>query len=176
MNEDPAGYEIHPGLLDSVLQSTVAFAVGLPGSEAAEQRALGIPFAASRLAFPGRPVPGRELWGHVRATRQDRESDDLLHIDAADLHLFYPGGATVLAVEGFRFRRAPRALLQRSLRESTVHAYTLSWTPRRPAADAAEAVAEHRRHVAVIDRDGGSAGLRRALESTGHRVTAAAAA
>ncbi|GAA4520927.1 hypothetical protein GCM10023191_098530 [Actinoallomurus oryzae] len=175
MNEDPAGYEIHPGLLDSVLQSTVAFAVGLPGSEAAEQGALGIPFAAARLAFPGRPVPGRELWGHVRATRQDRESDDLLHIDAADLHLFYPGGATVLAVEGFRFRRAPRALLQRSLRESTVHAYTLSWTPRRPAADAAEAVAGHRRHVAVIDRDGGSAGLRRALESTGHRVTAAAA-
>ncbi|MEU5987410.1 SDR family NAD(P)-dependent oxidoreductase [Spirillospora sp. NPDC047418] len=166
-SEDPAGYEIHPGLLDSVLQSTVAFAVGLPGGDPAEQPALGIPFAAARLAFPGRPVPGRELWGHVRATRRDRGSADLAHVEAADLHLFYRGGATVLAVDGFRFRRAPRALLERSLRESADHAYTLTWAEREaPAADAAE----QRWHVAVTDPDGRTAGLRAELESLGHRV------
>ncbi|MEU8382597.1 type I polyketide synthase [Streptosporangium sp. NPDC048865] len=168
MNENPASYEIHPGLLDSVLQSAVTFAVGLPGEDATEQTALGIPFAAARLAFPGRPVPGRELWGHVRATRRhDGGAGDLLHIEAADLHVFYPGGGTVLAVEGFRFRQAPRALLQRSLREGGDLAYALSWVEQEPAA---EGTVTRMWRIAVVGADH-VPGLPEELESLGHQVT-----
>jgi acyl transferase domain-containing protein/acyl carrier protein len=169
MNEDPADYEIHPGLLDSCLQSTVTFSVGPREDAEGEQPALAIPFAAARLSFPGRPVPGRELWGHVRALRHEPLPGGLLHVEAADLHLFYGSGATVLAVDGFRLRRAPRALLQRSLRE-TGHAYELGWADQEaPAAG----VHTRHRHIAVAGADGA---LGRALagefEALGHRVTA----
>ncbi|WP_030544298.1 type I polyketide synthase [Streptomyces albus] len=131
MNESPDGYEIHPGLLDSCLQSAVAFAV--TGDPVSEEDGLAIPFAIARLSFPRRPVPGRELWGHVRAVREDGPDDGLLQVKSADLRLFDSGGATVLAVDDFRFRRAPRALLQRSLRESALHTYALAWTAQKPA-------------------------------------------
>ncbi|PVE13694.1 hypothetical protein Y717_09860, partial [Streptomyces scopuliridis RB72] len=131
MNESPDGYEIHPGLLDSCLQSAVAFAV--TGDRVTEEDGLAIPFSIARLSFPRRPVPGRELWGHVRAVREAGPDDGLLQVKSADLHMFDGSGATVLAVDDFRFRRAPRALLQRSLREGALHTYDLTWTAQKPA-------------------------------------------
>jgi acyl transferase domain-containing protein/acyl carrier protein len=175
MNEDPADYEIHPGLLDSCLQSAVLFAVGGPGGDAAaEAEQLAIPFAAARLAFPGRPAPGRELWGHVRAVRQ-RRSGDFGQVESADLHLFDAAGTTVLTVDGFRFRPAPRALLQRSLRRGVSHAYDLSWVPDRSARGEASAPdrAGDGLHVALLGA-GEHTGrtVHAALTELGHRVVA----
>ncbi|MFF8958399.1 SDR family NAD(P)-dependent oxidoreductase [Streptomyces sp. NPDC014894] len=169
MNESPDGYAIHPGLLDSLLQSTVAFAVAAAGpGEAAEEPALAIPFAADRVAFAGRPRRGARLWGHVRAVRSDRDSADFLAVDSADLRLFDDDGATVLAVDRFRFRRAPRSLLERSLRERVRHAHELRTEP-----VAAPAPHPGGRRIAVAGAESPPVRtLVAALERLGHRVTA----
>ncbi|GCD39307.1 polyketide synthase [Streptomyces chrestomyceticus JCM 4735] len=165
MNEDPAGYEIHPGLLDSCLQSTVVFAVGGDAAEAAE---LSIPFAAARLEFPGRPGRAAELWGHVRAVRR-RRTGDFQQVESADLHLFDAAGSTVLAVDGFRFRSAPRALLERSLRQGVRHAYELTWAAEEAVPE--EAAAGLTVGVLGAEEDAGSA-LCAALTGLGHHVVA----
>jgi acyl transferase domain-containing protein/acyl carrier protein len=171
MNEDPAGYEIHPGLLDSCLQSTVTFSVGPPDEAGVgEQPALAIPFAAATLSFPGRPVPGRELWGHVRAVRHEPLPGGLLHVESADLHMFYGSGATVLAVDGFRLRRAPRALLRQSLRETSRHAYELGWAEQEPQSGS---VRREHRHIVLAGIDGAvGQAVREEFEALGHRVSA----
>ncbi|MFI7576083.1 SDR family NAD(P)-dependent oxidoreductase [Micromonospora sp. NPDC049497] len=135
MNEDPAGWAIHPGLLDSCLQSTVAFGVDPDGTDdvvEAGRAGLAIPFAAARLTLARRPEPAAELWGHVRARRATNRPDGTRLVDEADLHLFDGHGRTVLAVDGFRIRYAPRDLLERSLRDSAVHVHELAWTVPEP--------------------------------------------
>jgi acyl transferase domain-containing protein/acyl carrier protein len=169
--EDPASYEIHPGLLDSLLQSAVVFAVPSGREDEPEQESgLAIPFALARVAFPGRPRPGSTLWGHVVATRRTADGDGLLQVESADLHLFDDAGGTVLAVEDFRFRRAPRDVLETSLRAALPHAYDLVWqdTP------ALLAAAGRTLRIALLG-EGGPCGraLRDALLARGHRVTAA---
>ncbi|SNS68614.1 Acyl transferase domain-containing protein [Actinomadura meyerae] len=164
MNEDPADYQIHPGLLDSCLQSSVTFAVG-EGEEVREADHLPIPFAAGRVAFPGRPAPGSGLWGHVRAVRDRRPSEGLMQVRTADVHLFDDAGATVLAVDGFRFRPAPRPLLESSLRGDAWHAYELrwdEWEPRLPEAGRLE--------IGVLGGDGAAPAVEAELEQRGHRV------
>ncbi|MFJ8577834.1 SDR family NAD(P)-dependent oxidoreductase [Micromonospora sp. NPDC093277] len=133
MNEDPAGWIIHPGLLDSCLQSTVTFGVAphLADGTAADagRSGLAIPFAAARLTLARRPEHAGELWGHVRARHATTAPDGGRQVHEADLHLFDGRGRTVLAVDGFRIRHAPRELLERSLRDTPVHVHELAWTP-----------------------------------------------
>ncbi|TDT42694.1 acyl transferase domain-containing protein [Streptomyces sp. BK208] len=168
MNEDPTGYEIHPGLLDSCLQSAVVFAVD--GATAAQAEQLSIPFAAARLAFPGRPGRSGPLWGHVRAVRRGTGTG-FQQVEAVDLHLYDGAGSTVLAVEDFRFRPAPRALLERSLRQGVRHAYALTWVPdERVPEGAARALT-----VSVLGAEGDTGRLLcDAFTAQGHRVLAAA--
>ncbi|MCX4849542.1 type I polyketide synthase [Streptomyces sp. NBC_00893] len=165
MNEPAAHYEIHPGLLDSCLQSTVGFAVGLqdPG-QVAEETSLAIPFAAARVSLPGRPVPGGELWGHVRAVRE--AAADFSQVASADLRLCDEEGTTVLAVDGFRFRRAPRELLHRSLRETVRHAYAWEWTERPAPVDVACAL-----RVTVLGTGDAARAVREAFAAAGHHVS-----
>ncbi|MEU8872215.1 SDR family NAD(P)-dependent oxidoreductase [Streptomyces javensis] len=172
MNEPAARYEIHPGLLDSCLQSTVGFAVGLRDPEGVgEETSLAIPFAADRLAFPGRPVSGRELWGHVRAEREGSDRAGLSQVSSADLRLFDGEGTIVLAVDGFRFRRAPRELLQRSLRERVRHAYEWQWSERATAASAELPQAARGRSVTVLGTGPTARALHRAFERLGHHLS-----
>ncbi|MGW1143011.1 polyketide synthase dehydratase domain-containing protein, partial [Streptomyces zhihengii] len=167
MNESPDGWEIHPGLLDSCLQSAVAFAV--TGDEVSEDDGLAIPFAVARLSFPRRPVPGQELWGHVRAVVEEGADDGLLQVKAADLHMFDGSGATVLAVDDFRFRRAPRAVLERSLREGAPHTYDLKWTPQHaPAGD--DTVSRPLRIALLGSTTPAGRALATALAAQGHQV------
>ncbi|MFE7001441.1 SDR family NAD(P)-dependent oxidoreductase [Streptomyces griseus] len=168
MNEPAARYEIHPGLLDSCLQSTVAFAVGhTDPDQVGEEASLAIPFAAARLSFPGRPVPGGELWGHVRAVRDATGPADFSQVTSADLRLCDDDGTTVLAVDRFRFRRAPRDLLQRSLRENVRHAYTWEWAERTPpaAADPASPL-----RVTVLGTGDTARAVHEAFAHLGHQV------
>ncbi|MEU6957461.1 SDR family NAD(P)-dependent oxidoreductase [Streptomyces sp. NPDC045714] len=168
MNEPADRYEIHPGLLDSCLQSTVSFAVGLTDpDQVGEEVSLAIPFAAARLSFPGRPVSGGELWGHVRAVREATGPADFSQVSSADLRLCDDDGTTVLAVDGFRFRRAPRDLLQRSLRENVRHAYTWEWAER--AAPAAEDPARHLR-VTVLGTGDTARSVHEGFARLGHQV------
>ena len=168
MSESPSGYQIHPGLLDSCLQSAVTFAVPAAGQEVAEETALAIPFAIGRLSFPGRPGAGRELWGHIRAARHDRSADGLMQVESADIRLYDANGAPVLVADGFRFRRAPRTLLERSLRDGPRHAYELTWHSR-PAAPAGPA-----RRIALLGAatPAGRA-LAAACTAAGHTITPA---
>ncbi|TXS51894.1 SDR family NAD(P)-dependent oxidoreductase [Streptomyces sp. t39] len=170
MNESPDGWEIHPGLLDSCLQSAVAFAV--TGDEVSEDDGLAIPFAVARLSFPRRPVPGQELWGHVRAVVEDGTDDGLLQVKAADLHMFDGSGATVLAVDDFRFRRAPRAVLERSLRDGAAHTYRLAWTPQHAPA-AVDGTAARALRIALLgETTPAGRALHTALAAQGHLVDA----
>ncbi|MFE9422259.1 SDR family NAD(P)-dependent oxidoreductase [Kitasatospora sp. NPDC006697] len=130
--DDPAAYELYPGLIDSCFQSIAGFMVDEVADEAPS---LAIPFAAARLAFPGRPEAGGELWGHVRVTGADPLPNGRLRVETADLHMFTGTGATVFAADRFRVRHAPKAVLEQSLRGGTPHAYQPVWTerPARPA-------------------------------------------
>ncbi|MFE2060292.1 SDR family NAD(P)-dependent oxidoreductase [Streptomyces sp. NPDC059446] len=170
MNEDPADYQIHPGLLDSCLQSSVTFAVHEDDPEPQDQeQALVIPFAAARVSFPGRPVPGRPLWGHVRAVMRDLPDGGFHQVDTADLHIFDGSGATVLAMDGFRFRLASRAVLRSSLRHGTRHAYELAWADSSPAPTGA-AARTLRIAVAGADTQAGRE-VFKAGEDLGHLMT-----
>ncbi|MDJ0463793.1 type I polyketide synthase [Streptomyces sp. H27-C3] len=174
MNEDPAGYQIHPGLFDSLLQSSVSFAVHEEDPEPQDQEdALVIPFAAARVSFPGRPVPGRPLWGHVHAALREVPEAGFHQVDTADLQIFDEDGTTILAMDGFRFRLASKALLQSSLRQGTWHAYSLTWADRPEPAAASGRDRTH--HIAVVGADT-SAGreVYKAGEELGHRMTALA--
>ncbi|MGW6599927.1 SDR family NAD(P)-dependent oxidoreductase [Streptomyces sp. NPDC055036] len=168
MNESPDGYEIHPGLLDSCLQSAVAFAV--TGERVTEEDGLAIPFSIARLSFPRRPVPGQELWGHVRAVREAGPDDGLLQVRSADLRMFDSSGATVLAVDDFRFRRAPRDLLQRSLREGVLHTYDLTWTVRKPATASVTGPVRSRRIALLGAGTELGRAVREACAAHGHEV------
>ncbi|MER7974897.1 SDR family NAD(P)-dependent oxidoreductase, partial [Streptomyces sp. NPDC096080] len=125
MSEPAEEYAIHPGLLDSCLQSSVCFAVHDDAEPAHEEPALVIPFAAARVAFPGGSAAGRSLWGHVRADLRPAAGTGFHQVERADLHLFDDSGATVLAMDGFRFRLASRSVLRASLRRSTPHTWDL---------------------------------------------------
>ena len=124
--DDPAAYEIYPGLIDSCFQSIVGFMVD---DEAGESPSLAIPFAAAKLSFPGRPEAGVELYGHVRVLKTQVLDNGRRQIELADLHMFTGNGASVLIAERFRVRQASRAVLENSLRGASPMAYELGWVP-----------------------------------------------
>jgi acyl transferase domain-containing protein/acyl carrier protein len=123
--DDPNDYEIYPGLIDACFQSIAGFMVDDVASEAPS---LAVPFAAKRLSFHRRPVAERTLWGHVRVQRAEPLPRDRLQVEVADLHLFDDHAESLLVVDEFRVRHAPRELLQRSLRRGKENAYELTWT------------------------------------------------
>jgi acyl transferase domain-containing protein/acyl-CoA synthetase (AMP-forming)/AMP-acid ligase II/acyl carrier protein/phospholipid N-methyltransferase len=123
---DP-GFQLHPGLIDSLLQpSLMVLAMG-EGDETY------VPFALEAFRFHRRPA-AFPLWGH--AVRRAGEGAD----EVADIVVFDDGGNCVAEVEGFEFRRADKTLL---LRPDSLHdaLYDIAWReiPARPQADAAAA-------------------------------------
>ncbi|GAA1955225.1 type I polyketide synthase [Kitasatospora viridis] len=166
--DDPADYEVYPGLIDSCFQSIAGFMVD---DEAAEAPSLAIPFAAARLAFPGRPEGGGELWGHVRVTKAEPLPHGRSRVETADLHLFTGAGTTVFTADGFRVRHAPKAVLEQSLRGGTPHAHELVWAARPERA----AGTGTRHRVLVLGRpDEWTASLAEALAALGHDASVAA--
>jgi len=124
--DDPANYEIYPGLIDSCFQSIAGFMVDDDASEAAS---LAIPFAARELAFHARPQGTsrtRELWGHVRVTKAEPLPHGRSRVETADLHLFSEAGHSLFSAKEFRVRHAPRTVLEQSLRQ-TQRAYVPAW-------------------------------------------------
>lgn len=161
--DDPASYQLYPGLIDSCFQSIAGFLVD---DRAAEAASLAIPFSAARIAFPAGPRPAGELWGKVRVRSAEPLAGGRSRVDAADLHLFTPGGESLMVVDDFRVRHAPRELLRQSLREERSHLYAVDWTPievpERPAG---------RQYVVGLVGDGPfAADLAAALRRAGHTV------
>ncbi|AGT09197.1 type I polyketide synthase [Paracoccus aminophilus] len=118
--DDPAAYEIYPGLIDSCFQSIAGFMVD---DHAEEAPSLAIPFAARRLAFAGRPRGAADLWGHVRIKSADPLPNGRLRVETADLAMFHADGQPVFSADTFRVRHAPRAVLEHGLRKPPKHAY-----------------------------------------------------
>ncbi len=167
--DDPADYEIYPGLIDSCFQSIAGFLVD---DRVEEAPSLAIPFAATKLSFPGRPQHDSELYGHVLVRKADPLPNGRQRVKTADLHLFTGGGATVFVAEEFRVRHASRAILEQSLRtEATQPAYELAWV--RQLARPAGTARTTGRHVTVLGDTGPFADVvRTAL--TAHRQSVAA--
>jgi acyl transferase domain-containing protein/acyl carrier protein len=124
--DDPADYQIYPGLIDSCFQSIAGFLVD---EVVAEAPSLAIPFSARRVDFPGRPVAGEDLWGHVVVGEAADQPNGRLQVETADLHLFTATGTSVMVADNFRVRHASRAVLQTSLQSGPAHAYGLRWQP-----------------------------------------------
>ncbi|WP_150244397.1 type I polyketide synthase [Nocardiopsis quinghaiensis] len=162
--DDPADYELYPGLIDSCFQSIAGFMVDTRADEAPS---LAIPFAADRLSFPSRARPGAELWGHVRVREAAELPNGRLRVEVADLHMFTDGGDTLMAADRFRVRHAPREVLQRGLRGD--HLHTVEWR-----ADTAGAVPAPGTTATVLHGTGAGAGsgLEGALAEAGITVTA----
>jgi acyl transferase domain-containing protein len=99
--DDATDYEMHPTLIDACLQSPAVFMVD---DDADEAPSLAIPFAATRLSFPARPVPGEELWGHVTALCPEPLPNGRLRAEVADIHLFTGSGRSLFVAEEFRTR------------------------------------------------------------------------
>ncbi|MFY1636694.1 SDR family NAD(P)-dependent oxidoreductase [Solwaraspora sp. WMMB335] len=133
--DDPADYEIYPGLIDSCFQSLAGFLVD---DEARQAPSLAIPFSAARVRFVGRPGGG-ELWGRVRVRAAEPLPNGRSRVSAADLSLHAEDGSDVLVVDDFRVRHAPREVLQQSLRSSDAGLYTLDWAERPDRSDDAAA-------------------------------------
>jgi acyl transferase domain-containing protein/acyl carrier protein len=124
--DDPAGYQMYPGLIDSCFQSIAGFMVD---DVAEEARSLAIPFTAGSLSFPGRPPASGDLWGHVRVLAAASLPRGRRRVDAADLHMFASDGAAIIVARDFRVRHAPRSLLRRSLRDGEQQLLRASWVP-----------------------------------------------
>ncbi|GAA1905945.1 hypothetical protein GCM10009716_14870 [Streptomyces sodiiphilus] len=173
--EDPADYELYPGLIDSCFQTIAAFMVD---DEVHRAATLAIPFSASAISFPARPVPGGELWSHVRALKSEPLPNGRMRIETADLHMFTGDGRSVIVADGFRVRSARRAALRQSLRGGEPNAYEPAWIAE-PDLDAPGAAG---RTVVVLGAD--TAAGRRAAEAfaaaghtvAGHTLPAPAAA
>ncbi|HZU55353.1 MAG TPA: SDR family NAD(P)-dependent oxidoreductase [Actinocrinis sp.] len=117
-------YEIYPGLIDSYFQSIAGFMVDDQVTKAAS---LAIPFAIDKIAFPGRPAPGGELWSHVRIVQSKPLPNGRKNVETADLHLFNAAGESLIVADGFRVRPVGRTVLRQSLRKGTPNAYELAW-------------------------------------------------
>ncbi|MFF3329610.1 SDR family NAD(P)-dependent oxidoreductase [Streptomyces sp. NPDC002888] len=165
--DDPADYELYPGLIDSCFQSIAVFLVD---DGAIEAPSLAIPFAAHELSFHGRPLTEGELWGQVRVLRAEPLANERLRVETADLHLYAVDPATgaehsVFRADEFRIRHASRAVLEASLRgDGLVH--TLDWVP---LPDDAAAPLTAPLTVALL---GEANGLAAALTAAGHTVGA----
>ncbi|OKI13016.1 hypothetical protein A6A08_16370 [Nocardiopsis sp. TSRI0078] len=160
--DDPADYELYPGLIDSCFQSIAGFMVD---TRAEEAPSLAIPFAADRLLFPSRARPGAELWGHVRVGEAAELPNGRLRVEVADLHMFTDDGDTLMAADRFRVRHAPREVLQRGLRGD--HLHTVEWRT-----DGADAVPAPGTTATVLTRSGAGSGLVQALTAAGIAATA----
>ena len=125
-------YEIYPGLIDSYFQSIAGFMVDDQVTKAAS---LAIPFAIDKIAFPGRPAPGGELWSHVQIVQSKPLPNGRKNVETADLHLFNAAGESLIIADGFRVRPVGRTVLRQSLRKGTPNAYELAWVacPEEPA-------------------------------------------
>ncbi|MFH8979011.1 SDR family NAD(P)-dependent oxidoreductase [Streptomyces sp. NPDC017890] len=167
--DDPADYELYPGLIDSCFQSIAVFLVD---EGAAEAPSLAIPFAARELSFHGRPATGGELWGEVRVLRAEPLANDRLRVETADLHLYAVDPATggehsVFRADEFRIRHASRAVLEAGLRGDGL-VRTLDWVPL-PQESAAPLTAPV--PVALLGDAGDTHALVAALEAAGHQVS-----
>ncbi|MEU3477286.1 SDR family NAD(P)-dependent oxidoreductase [Streptomyces sp. NPDC033754] len=167
--DDPAGYELYPGLIDSCFQSIAVFLVD---DGAVEAPSLAIPFAAKELSFHGRPLADGELWGRVRVLRAEPLPNDRLRVETADLHLYARDAVTgaehsVFTADEFRIRHASRAVLEASLRgDGLVH--TLDWAPLAETPEAGGKLG-----VLVLGDDASQDGvpeLVAALTAAGHRA------
>jgi acyl transferase domain-containing protein/acyl carrier protein len=160
--DDPASYEIYPGLIDSCFQSIAGFMVDDDAQEAAS---LAIPFAATKLSFHSRAQVGKELWGHVRVKKADALPRGRVRVETADLHMFTEAGTSLFIADDFRVRHAPRAVLEQSLRAGAQQAYSLSWMS--PPRWEERATGSRRILVGNAGASFGAA-LREALKSLGH--------
>ncbi|MEV4518461.1 SDR family NAD(P)-dependent oxidoreductase [Dactylosporangium sp. NPDC049525] len=124
--DDPADYELYPGLIDSCFQSIAGFLGEGPDGESPE---LAIPFAARRLAFTGRPDADDELWGHVTVTQAAPLSEGRWRVESADIRLFTGAGRTLFTADDFRVRAASRTVLQQSLQGGPSGGYRLDLVP-----------------------------------------------
>lgn len=116
--DDMSGYQIHPALLDSILQGITPF---LPEEREEETY---VPVAAQRIRLYQRPGLDDKLWTHA-VLRPETSGD--LHTLTGDVFLLNEQGQVLLEVQGFRLQSLDgqaQDFLQHRLNQLL---YTINW-------------------------------------------------
>jgi myxalamid-type polyketide synthase MxaE and MxaD len=158
IQDDMAGYQIHPALMDAFLQGITPF---LP-------RETCVPVAVKRIRFYRRPQPGHLLWTHARIQPHDHSDQGFLE---GNVSLLDTQGHLLIEVQG---------LLVQSLESCTTHdflrqrlhqlLYAIEWEQqdRRTAAEHEKL----RKHWLIFsDRDGLGVQLAAHLRAKGAHCT-----
>ncbi len=115
-------YQLHPGLIDSCLQMLINFFFS-DAQELVQAQQIYLPFMIERFHFY-RPVERNQpLWCYAKLHNAgDGSAPGLL----GDIYLFDDGAHLFAKIEGFNFRKAPKAVLLPEPEQTDLH-YALSW-------------------------------------------------
>ncbi|NEO13005.1 MULTISPECIES: type I polyketide synthase [unclassified Moorena] len=118
---DALQYQIHPALIDSCFQSSLAvFYFGLSGDESETF----VPFSIEKFTFYQRPE-NRRLWCYGRQVKDGTSEEKLLK---TEIQLFDQTGQLVAQVDGFKARKAnPKALLMTLDSDLNDWFYEINW-------------------------------------------------
>jgi NADPH:quinone reductase-like Zn-dependent oxidoreductase/NAD(P)-dependent dehydrogenase (short-subunit alcohol dehydrogenase family)/SAM-dependent methyltransferase len=119
LQDDLAGYRIHPALLDAALQ--VVTAALFREEELDRSRDTYMPVSVERYRLL--TTPARELWSHVVIRSA------AMTAPIADLRLYDDGGRLVAEIEGLRLRRVEAAAWASAPRQSGMDLYEITWQP-----------------------------------------------
>ncbi len=152
-------YLVHPGLIDSCIQSA---ALAIPTQH---DFSAYIPVSIDQFRYF--QPPEDQLWCHSELKPDARAQKGSYVFDVT---LFNESGSAVLQFEGLRLQRAPRTALmafaQRRLREWM---YRLHWKPQPPSEHAITHLSGD--WLIFADREGRASGLAKRLEKAGARCT-----
>ncbi len=167
-------FVLHPGLIDACFQISCA---AFPGGGLKTVLASGdiyVPLSVTAWRYLA-PLQSAALFCHVRV-QAELSTHDLV---VADIDLWDERGHQVAAVSGLRMKRAPRAVLLKSLAaESKTGLYQLEWQVQGPvaeqrAAQSTSGTSRTSRYLIFADRQGWGQQLAVRLQQSGARAVLA---
>ncbi|GHO59328.1 type I polyketide synthase [Ktedonobacter robiniae] len=154
---DMAGYQLHPALMDSILQAITPF---LPE----ENDDSYVPVEARRIKFHQRPVPGVGLWSHALVDMEKNRDPRMLE---GDIFLLDEQGQVLLEVLGFRLQSldsGSQDLMRQRLNQLL---YTIEWEEQ--ALNAVQQPAQPRTWLLFSESEGPGRALAECLRASGGR-------
>ncbi len=118
---DMPGYQVHPALMDAILQGITPF---LPAEQEEETY---VPVAVRQVTFYQRPTPGDTLWTHVRVRPTPSGDQSTLE---GDVILLNEHGQVLLEIRGFRLQSLGSGNTQEFMHQRLNQLlYTIQWEP-----------------------------------------------
>lgn len=117
--DDMLGYQVHPALMDAILQGITPF---LPAEQEEETY---VPVAVRQVTFYQRPTSGDTLWTHIKV----HPSGDQSTLEG-DVILLNEHGQVLLEIRGFRLQSLGSGNTQEFMHQRLNQLlYTIQWEP-----------------------------------------------